>query len=130
MVIKVRLAAAVIAATLVALLAVAAGAGTIYDSAKRRVDLPAKVDKVLPAGPPAAVVLYTLVPDKLMGWVRAPDEEAQAYLLPRTRKLPAVGRLTGRNAIDPVAIKALGPNLIVDFGDVNATYTDLANRTQ
>jgi iron complex transport system substrate-binding protein len=75
-------------------------------------------------------VLYTLAPDKLLGWVRAPDDEAQAYLLPRTRKLPAVGRLTGRNAIDASAIKALGPNLIVDFGDVNATYTDLANRTQ
>ncbi|HEY6719454.1 MAG TPA: iron ABC transporter substrate-binding protein, partial [Reyranella sp.] len=69
-----RLAAAVTAATLVALLAIAAGAETFLDSAKRSVELPAKVDKVLPAGPPAAVVLYTLVPDKLLGWVRAPDD--------------------------------------------------------
>jgi iron complex transport system substrate-binding protein len=127
---NVRLAAAVTAATLVALLAIAAGAETFFDSAKRSVELPAKVDRVLPAGPPAAVMLYTLVPDKLLGWVRAPDDEAQAYLLPRARKLPAVGRLTGRNAIDAAALKALGASVIVDFGDVNANYTELANRTQ
>jgi iron complex transport system substrate-binding protein len=127
---KSRFFAALAAAALLTLYVAAAQAETFIDSAQRRVELPAKVDKVLPAGPPAAVVLSTLAPDKLLGWVRVPDEEAQAYLPPRLRKLQALGRITGRNAVDAAAIKALGADLIVDFGDVNASYTELANRTQ
>ena len=105
-------------------------AQSFVDSARRSVELPAVVDKVLPAGPPAAVVLHTLAPDKLSGWVRAPDDAARTYLLPRYRDLPVQGRLTGRNAADPAAVRSSGANLIVDFGDVDARYTDLANRVQ
>jgi iron complex transport system substrate-binding protein len=100
------------------------------DSGGRSVTLPQRVDKVLAAGPPAAVVLYTLAPEKLMGWVRAPDAESLAYLAPRWRNLPVQGRITGRNALEPAAIKSLGADLIVDFGDVTPAYVELANRTQ
>jgi iron complex transport system substrate-binding protein len=108
-----------------------AGAQTAFvDSGGRSVTLPQRVDKVLAAGPPAAVMLYTLAPEKLMGWVRAPDAESLAYLAPRWRNLPVQGRITGRNALEPAAIKALGADLIVDFGDVTPAYIELANRMQ
>jgi iron complex transport system substrate-binding protein len=103
---------------------------TFVDSTGRSVALPQHVGKVLAAGPPAAVVLYTLAPEKLMGWVRAPDAESLAYLAPRWRDLPTQGRVTGRNGLEPAAIKALGADLIVDFGDVTPAYVDLANRMQ
>jgi len=113
------------------LMALPAGAQTAFvDSGGRSVTLPQRVDKVLPAGPPAAVVLYTLAPEKLLGWVRAPDAESLAYLAPRWRNLPVPGRITGRNGLAPAAIKALGADLIVDFGDVTPAYVELANRTQ
>jgi iron complex transport system substrate-binding protein len=121
---------ALLAATAI-LVAAPAGAQTAFvDSGGRSVTLPAHVDKVLAAGPPAAVVLYTLAPEKLMGWVRAPDAESLAYLAPRWRNLPVQGRITGRNGLEPAAVKALGADLIVDFGDVTPAYVELANRTQ
>ena len=107
-----------------------AHAETFVDSADRKVELPASIGKVLPAGPPAAVILYTLAPDKLMGWVRPPDAEAQAYLAPPYRNLPMQVRLTGRNPADPASLKSLGADLIVDFGTVNANYAATAERTQ
>jgi iron complex transport system substrate-binding protein len=112
------------------LLAGTVHADSIVDSADRKVELPAKTTRILAAGPPAAVLLYTLVPDKLLGWPRSPDAEAQAYLAPRYRNLPTQLRLTGRNPADPSAIKDLGASLIVDYGTVNANYAAIAERMQ
>ncbi len=108
-----------------------AQAPVFVDSAQRAVELPAgPVTKVLAAGPPATVILYSLAPDKFMGWVRPLGDEALAYLPPRYRALPVQGRLTGRTPAEASEIKALKPDVIVDFGTVNANYADIATRTQ
>jgi iron complex transport system substrate-binding protein len=46
--------------------AVAAQAA-VTDGAGRRVTVPRKVERVFPAGPPAAIQVYTLAPDTLLG---------------------------------------------------------------
>src|SRR5579862_83601 len=38
------------------------------DDAGRQVAVPAKVEKVWPAGPPAEALVYILAPEKLLGW--------------------------------------------------------------
>src|SRR5581483_11493092 len=48
-----------------------ARAAAVTDGAGRSVAVPAKVERVFPAGPPAAIVLYTLAPELLLGWPRA-----------------------------------------------------------
>jgi iron complex transport system substrate-binding protein len=50
------------------------------DSGGRRVDIPDKVERVFPAGPPASVALCALAPDKMLGWSRAPSPQARAFL--------------------------------------------------
>jgi iron complex transport system substrate-binding protein len=42
-----------------------ARAQTVTDSAGRAVPVPPKVTRVFPAGPPAAITLYTVAPDLL-----------------------------------------------------------------
>ncbi|MGH1571618.1 iron ABC transporter substrate-binding protein [Methylobacterium sp. P31] len=114
-------------------LALAAGAAArpFTDAAGRTVELPDRVERVLAAGPPAAVLLYTLAPDLLAGWVSAPRPEALPYLEPRTRTLPAFGRLTGRGGTANVeAVLAAKPDLIVDSGSLGPTYASLADRVQ
>jgi iron complex transport system substrate-binding protein len=101
----------------------------IRDAAGRPVDVPDEVTRVFAAGPPAAIVLYTLTPDKLLGWTRAPAPEEAAYLPERYRDLPAHGRLTGRgNDVNLETVLALHPDLVVDLGSVGPTYASLADR--
>src|SRR5262249_31256697 len=45
-------------------------AATVNDAAGRAVPIPPRVARVFPAGPPAAILLYTLAPDLLIGWPR------------------------------------------------------------
>ena len=59
-----------------------ARAATVTDGAGRAVPVPARVERVFPAGPPAAILLYTLAPELLIGWPRANRPEEREFLLP------------------------------------------------
>jgi iron complex transport system substrate-binding protein len=108
-----------------------ARAATVKDATGRELQIPAKVERVFPAGPPAAILLYTLAPDLLLGWPRANRAEECAYMLPDICKRPEVGRITGRgNTANLESVLALKPDLILDVGSVNDTYVSLATRTQ
>ncbi len=115
------------------LLALAGGAlaRPFTDAAGRTVELPDRIARVLPAGPPAAVLLYSLAPDRMTGWVSAPRPEALPFLEPRTRTLPAYGRLTGRGGTANVeGVLAAKPDVIVDSGSLGPTYASLADKVQ
>jgi iron complex transport system substrate-binding protein len=108
-----------------------ARAATVADGAGRAVPVPAKVERVFPAGPPAAIFLYTLVPELLLGWPRANRPEEREFLLPDIGARPEVGRITGRgNTANLETVLALKPDLILDVGSVAQTYVSLADRVQ
>jgi iron complex transport system substrate-binding protein len=46
---------------------VARASSLFTDAAGRHVSIPTKITRVMAAGPPAALALYSLVPDKLIG---------------------------------------------------------------
>ncbi len=77
---------------------------TITDSAGRKVVLPERIDRVFVAGPPASVLVYTLAPDAMVGWIRQPTPAEKEFLTARARDLPETGRLTGRG--DTVSLEA------------------------
>jgi iron complex transport system substrate-binding protein len=108
-----------------------ARAATVTDGAGRSVPVPARVERVFPAGPPAAIFLYTLAPELLLGWPRANRSQEREFLLPDVGNRPEVGRITGRgNTANLEVVLALKPDLILDVGSVNATYVSLADRVQ
>jgi iron complex transport system substrate-binding protein len=106
-------------------------AATVTDGAGRPVPVPERVERVFPAGPPAAIFLYTLAPELLIGWPRANRPEEREFLLPDVGTRPEVGRITGRgNTANLEVVLALKPDLILDVGGVNPTYVSLAERVQ
>ncbi|MEJ2376397.1 MAG: iron ABC transporter substrate-binding protein [Pseudolabrys sp.] len=108
-----------------------AHAAGVSDATGRTLSIPAKVTRVFPAGPPAAILLYTLAPDLLLGWPRPNRAEECAYLLPKVCTRPTVGRLTGRgNTANLEVVLALKPDLILDVGSTRATFVSLAERVQ
>ena len=120
--------AATSAAVLTPRLAHAAG---VTDATGRSLLIPAKVERVFPAGPPAAILLYTLAPDLLLGWPRANRPEECAYMLPDVCAKPEIGRITGRgNTANLETVIALKPDLILDVGSTRATFVSLAERVQ
>src|SRR5262249_7931282 len=106
-------------------------ARVVVDSGGRSVEIPDRVERIQAAGPPASVLLYVLAPEKLIGWVRKPRAAELPFLNPVVRKLPEIGRLTGRGDTSnlEVLLKAK-PDVIIDFGSATPTYVSLADRVQ
>jgi iron complex transport system substrate-binding protein len=106
-------------------------ADEIVDSAGHAVRLPEAVERVMAAGPNAAVLLYVLAPEKMVGWPSAPRPAEREFISAVGQKLPELGRLTGRGdtANVEVVLKAQ-PQVVFDFGSVNPTYESLARRVE
>src|SRR5215475_4225331 len=103
----------------------------ITDSAGRDVEIPQHISRVLAAGPPASILLYTLAPEKMIGWVRTPSPAEKAFLKESVRDLPEYGRLTGRGGTANLEnVLKFKPELIIDIGSVGPTYVSLANNVQ
>jgi iron complex transport system substrate-binding protein len=104
-------------------------AANVVDATGRSVQVPDHIAHVVPAGPPAAVLLAALAPDLMLGWPSALPDDARAFLAPPAATAPQIPRLTGRDDVTE-KIKALKPDLIVDYGTVSPRYADLAKATQ
>jgi iron complex transport system substrate-binding protein len=106
-------------------------AATVTDGAGRSVPVPARVERVFPAGPPASIMLYTLAPELLLGWTRPNSAQEREFLLPDIGSRAQVGRITGRgNTANLEVVLSLKPDLILDVGYVTDTYVSLADRVQ
>jgi iron complex transport system substrate-binding protein len=116
----------------IALLPFAAAAQTRFtDDGGRSVTLPARIEHVMPAGPPASTDLLMLAPEKLVGLTRALTPAQAAYLPARDGALPELGRLTGRgNTVNLEVVVKAAPDLVIDLGSVNDNFISLANRVQ
>ena len=103
----------------------------VADSAGRRVEVPAKIERIFAAAAPAGVFIYTLAPEKLINWNLPLSTEQRAYMPARYAELPALGRLTGRgNTASVETVLAARPDVILDYGTINPTYVSLADRIQ
>lgn len=104
---------------------------TIVDSAGRRIEVPARIERVFAAGPTASILVYSLAPDRLVGWDRPLPPAARPFLPAPYAALPTLGRLTGRGGTANIeAVLAAQPDVIVDYGVVRPTYVSLAERVQ
>ncbi len=106
-----------------------AQAGSVLDATDRWVPIPAQVKRVLPAGPPAAILLLAVAPDLMLGFPSDIQPEARGLLSEDAVTLPRVPRLTGKDDRSD-AIADLRPDLILDYGTVSQRFTDLAVATQ
>jgi iron complex transport system substrate-binding protein len=101
------------------------------DAAGRTVSLPARIERVFAAGRPAAITLFTIAPDKLLGWPQAFRDEEKAFLPARYAELPVLGGLFGRaKTNDLEVLVAAKPDLIIDIGGVDPTHISAAERIE
>jgi iron complex transport system substrate-binding protein len=125
-------AAAALILAFLALLHVADAAGAPFkDAADRTVEVPNKISKVIPAGPPAEVLLYALAPDRLAGLVEAFPAAGKAFVPEAYRGLASIPRLSRNPSPEDMdKLRQLGADLIVDYGNVGGGFVNAINKAQ
>jgi iron complex transport system substrate-binding protein len=115
---------------LLLLFAAPAQARTVVDATGRTVQVRDRIERVMPAGQPAAVLLYTLAPEKMIGWPHSPGPAAKSLLGPSFADLPALAPIIGDGKVEAEQIKAARPDVILDYGSTAPRYTDRATTVQ
>ena len=111
--------------------ATAAGGRLFVDDAGRRVVLPARITRVFAAGAPAEVLLYTLVPEMLVGRNHMPSEAAQEFMPAAFRHpQPIVWLPDPDGAEHDAELLALRPDVYIDYGDLDADYVQSVSNVQ
>lgn len=101
------------------------------DSVGREVSLPAVLKKIAPSGPLAQIVLYTAVPDKLVGVARPFGKASAGYIDKKVLELPEFGQFYGKNAnLNMEALLKAAPNVIIDIGEKKKTVNEDMNKLQ
>src|SRR5690606_18575345 len=85
---------------------------------------------VVAAGQPAALLIWAVARERLAAWPRRPAPDALAALPGLAAGLPETGALAsgGGRPASSEAIAALGPKLVIDYGDTGLEDQDLAAR--
>src|SRR6516164_2377093 len=106
-------------------------AADFVDSAERYVVLPDRIGRVMAADQSAAVLVFVLAPEKLVGWSRPLSREQRAYLPAKFARLPVAGQLNGPTptAATDAAVR-LRPDLIIDTGIVSPEAAARADAIQ
>lgn len=101
------------------------------DPTEKKPETAKPVGRVLAAGPPAGVLIYVLAPEKLIGWPSDLRPEERAFIAPPYGDLAYIGRIAGRGSTVPLEkVVELKPDLILDLGSINPTFTSTAERVE
>ena len=84
----------------------------------------------MPAGQPAAVLLYTLAPEKMIGWPHSPNPAAKNLLGPSIAGLPELAPLVRDGKVQVEQIQDARPDVILDYGSTAPRYADRATMVQ
>lgn len=89
------------------------------DSAGREVEVPAKIDRIVPSGHTANQVLLTIAPEKLVGLSQEFTDDQLVYLGDRVSgDLPVLGAAFGaKGDLNKEAVAATGAQIIIDTGE-------------
>jgi iron complex transport system substrate-binding protein len=107
-----------------------ASARSVVDATGRTVEMPDRIEHVMPAGQPAAVLIFTLAPDKMIGWPHGPSSEARAFLDAAAAERPELPPLLRDGKIQAEQIRAAKPDLIIDYGSTSPRYVQRAIQLQ
>ncbi len=96
----------------------------ITDMAGRTMTVPLEIESVFSTGPAAAIYLYTLVPDKLLGWNYALNDIEKSIILEQYHDLPNFGQ---GDAVNYEAVIAAGPTIALNVTSINDGSIDASD---
>lgn len=92
---------------------------TFTDSAGRKVEVPAKIDKIVPSGHTATQVLLTIAPEKMVGVSQKLSEDQLKYFGDKgLADLPELGAAFGaKGDLNREAVASTGAQILIDTGE-------------
>ena len=112
---------------LICLLATNIFAVSFTDSLGRVAELPKELDRIVPSGNLAQLVLYSVAPERIVGWSSRISETAAKYFEQDVVNLPVFGTFYGKKAnLNKEALMSAAPDVVIDMGEIKGTKEEMA----
>jgi len=93
------------------------------DSAGREVELPRDITRIAPSGPLAQIVLFTLCPDKLVGFASDISDAQFEYIDKKYASLPVFGNFYA-DTLNLESVMVADPQVVIDIGEIKPNIAD------
>jgi iron complex transport system substrate-binding protein len=104
---------------------------TITDMAGRKVTVPSQIKKIYTTSPIGQITLYSLNPDKLIGWNYKMTAAEAKFIQPRYRSLPVFGGPFGKaSTLNPEALIKAKPDIIINMGNIDDLAISSSDKLQ
>ena len=102
-------------------------AAEFTDSLGRTAELPDKIERIVPSGNLAQLVLYSIAPERIVGWSSKLSGSAQDYFVQDVVNLPVFGTFYGKKAnLNKEALMFASPDVVIDMGEIKGTPEEMA----
>ncbi len=96
------------------------------DSLGREVEVPVNIERVAPSGNLSQQIIYSLVPDKMVGWGTRPTSDMAKYFDEEIINRPVYGAFYGRKAnLNMEALLVTDPQIVIDMGEIKGSKEEM-----
>jgi iron complex transport system substrate-binding protein len=96
------------------------------DSLGREVEVPTNIERVAPSGNLSQQIIYSIVPDEMVGWGSRPTAEMQKYFKQEVVNRPVYGAFYGKKAnLNMEALLVADPQVVVDIGEIKGSVEEM-----
>ncbi len=96
------------------------------DSLGRTSTLPKEIDRVAPSGNMAQIAVYSMAPQRMVGWGTRPTENLYKYFDKDVLDRPVFGAFYGAKAnLNKEAVIVADPQVIVDVGEIKGSKEEM-----
>lgn len=99
----------------------------ITDMMGRECKVPTTISRIYGADPTASLLIYTITPEKLVGWNYKFNDAEKAYILPGYRNLPVFGM---SDAVNYEAILQASPEICLFYSTLDNSNLEAADALQ
>lgn len=101
----------------------------IVDMAERTITIPTKVDSIFSTGPVGTILVYSLNPDKMVGWNYELREGEKRYIAEDYHDLPNLGG-AGKESINVEEVLKVDPDVLIAMGTIDDTFISKTDELQ
>lgn len=94
------------------------------DDCGRKVEIPAKINAIVPSGPLAQIVLFAIVPEMFVGLAYDWNDTAEGIIPDEYLSLPFLGQLYGSADLSVEELALCAPQLIIDIGEAKKSIVE------
>lgn len=96
------------------------------DSLGREVEVLTNIERVAPSGNLSQQIIYSIVPEKMVGWGTRPTQDMAKYFDEEILNKPVYGAFYGKKAnLNMEALMVADPQVVIDIGEIKGSKEEM-----